>query len=288
MSASDEVRAVIGRGGAELDAELHARARAELVGVDAQPEAGRAAGLQHRARLVGVERAPLAEHVDPAGVRRAGREHLAADERDVVVGAVGVRPPARRARRGTSTSSVNCAAIAQRALLVLDVEPVAGLDLDVRDPGPQRLVAGAPARARAAARRSPRASRRPSRGSRPPRTARRPSARRTRRRARRRTRGGCGCRRSPGSRSARRRRCARRRRRRPPDRRPRRRDHALAVEHERRVAASVPSSGSCVTSRPMLSIASVLTRRPSTSRSSARRRRSRRARRRARSSARRP
>ena len=77
---------MVGRRGAELDAELHAGAGAELVGVDAQPEAGRAAGLEHRARLVGVERAALAEHVDPARVRRARGEHLAADERDVVVG----------------------------------------------------------------------------------------------------------------------------------------------------------------------------------------------------------
>ena len=50
-------------------------------------EAGGAAGLQHGAALVGVERTPLAEGVDPAGVRRALGQHLAADQVDVVVDA---------------------------------------------------------------------------------------------------------------------------------------------------------------------------------------------------------
>ena len=77
---------MVDRGGAELDRELHAGARAELVAVDAQAEPGGAARLEHGARLVGVERAVLAEDVDPAGERRAGREHVAGDERDVVVG----------------------------------------------------------------------------------------------------------------------------------------------------------------------------------------------------------
>ena len=80
--------------------EPHAGARAELVRVDAQAEPRGGARLEHRARLVGVERALLAEHVDPARVRRARGEHLAADERDVVVGVS--RRAARRARRGTS------------------------------------------------------------------------------------------------------------------------------------------------------------------------------------------
>ena len=74
-------------GRSQLDRQPHARPRAELVAVHAQPEPGGAAGLEHRARLVLVERAVLAEDVDPARVRRAGGEHLAAHERDVVVGA---------------------------------------------------------------------------------------------------------------------------------------------------------------------------------------------------------
>ncbi len=85
--------------------------------------------------------------------------------------------------------------------LGLDVEPVARLDLDRRDPGPARL--GEP-RARPGARaprRSPPGSPRWSPGSRRPRTGRRPSGPRTPRRGRRRRRGGCGSRRSRGSRS---------------------------------------------------------------------------------------
>ena len=69
-------------------ATLHARPATELVGVDAQAEPGVAARGEHRPGLVGVERAALAEDVDPAGERRAGVEHLAADELDVVVRAV--------------------------------------------------------------------------------------------------------------------------------------------------------------------------------------------------------
>ena len=81
-------------------ASCDARARAELVAVHAQAEARGAAGLEHRARLVGVEGAALAEDVDPARVRRAGGEHLAADELDVVVGAALVLGRERRGRRG--------------------------------------------------------------------------------------------------------------------------------------------------------------------------------------------
>ena len=58
-------------GGAELDREPHARPRAELVAVHAQAEAGGAPGLEHRTRLLRVERSALAEDVDPARVRRA-------------------------------------------------------------------------------------------------------------------------------------------------------------------------------------------------------------------------
>ena len=86
------------------------------------------------ARDCSASNAPLlAEHVDPARVRRAGGEHLAADELDVVVGAalvlgghdVGaeerhvVGELARRPRTARAS--------------VADVEPVAGLDLEVRD-----------------------------------------------------------------------------------------------------------------------------------------------------------
>ena len=80
---------MVGRGAPSLDGEGDSRAGPELVGVEAQPEPGGPAGVEHGAALVGVERAGLAERVDPAGVRRARREHLAADVVDVVVGPIG-------------------------------------------------------------------------------------------------------------------------------------------------------------------------------------------------------
>ena len=67
----------------------------------AQAEPGLAARLQHGPRLVGVEGAPLAEDVDPAGVRRAGGEHRSADEVDVLVGAPLVLGRHADGRRGT-------------------------------------------------------------------------------------------------------------------------------------------------------------------------------------------
>ena len=105
-SASLEVGAVVDGCRAELDREAHAVALAELVAVHAHAEARGRAGLEHAARLLGRERAALAERVDPARVRRARREHLADDEVDVGVGAAAAvdagrrTRPARRARRG--------------------------------------------------------------------------------------------------------------------------------------------------------------------------------------------
>ena len=85
-----EVGAVVDRGQAELRGEQDAGARAELVGVQPAPQAVRRAGRQHRAGLVGVEGARLAERVDPAGVRRRGLEHRAGDQLDVAGRVVGV------------------------------------------------------------------------------------------------------------------------------------------------------------------------------------------------------
>ena len=105
-SASVTWVTVVGGGGAELDRDLDARAVAELVGVHARRQALGDPGLEDRAGLLAVERAVLAEDVDPARVRRAGVEHLALDEVDV---GVGRRTRAgRRARRGTSSRA--CAA----------------------------------------------------------------------------------------------------------------------------------------------------------------------------------
>ena len=72
-------------------AELHARAGAELVGVHARAPSPAACPAVRIARAWSrVEGAPLAEHVDPPGVRRGGGQHRPADQPDVVVGAVGV------------------------------------------------------------------------------------------------------------------------------------------------------------------------------------------------------
>ncbi len=106
----------------------------------AQSEPGVSAGEQDLTRLLGVECAALAEHVDPAGERQARGEHLPADEVDVVVGAMLVLG---RHDMGAEEGDV----VGQRGrqlaqpLLAVDVERIAGLDLDVRDPGPQRLPA---------------------------------------------------------------------------------------------------------------------------------------------------
>ena len=81
---------MVGRGRADLDGDLHAGAVLQLVGVDARRETAGSTGAQDLARLVAVEGAAVAEHVDPARVRRAGLEHLPDHQRDVVVRAVGV------------------------------------------------------------------------------------------------------------------------------------------------------------------------------------------------------
>ena len=106
----------------------------------AQAEAGSAARLEDPARLVRVEGALLAEDVDPARVRPAGLEHLAADELDVFVRAALVFG---RHRVGPEEGDVvgELAGHGARAPLGLRLEPVARLDLEVRDPGPERLGA---------------------------------------------------------------------------------------------------------------------------------------------------
>ena len=78
-----QVGAVVGRRGLRLDRDLHTGAVAELVGVHPRLEPGGAPGREDGPGLVGVERAPLAEHVDPPGVRRARAQHRAADQVDV-------------------------------------------------------------------------------------------------------------------------------------------------------------------------------------------------------------
>ena len=143
MSASVEVGAVVDRGRPQLDREAHPLPRPELVAVQAQPEPGGPARLQHRPALVGVEGPDLAEGVDPAGVRRAGREHLAADQ-----GHVGVRVGLELGRDDVGAEEGDVVGDPRGHLAGLrfvgDVEAVARLDLDVGDPGADPLGAPRP------------------------------------------------------------------------------------------------------------------------------------------------
>ena len=99
---------MVGRRAPELDGELHARSEPELVGVQAHAEPGRSTRLEHGAALVGVERAVLAEGIDPAGVRcrcsRASRHRRARRSRRLDPRT----PAARRARRGTWSRPSTC------------------------------------------------------------------------------------------------------------------------------------------------------------------------------------
>ena len=125
-----EVGAVVGRGGADLGRDLDAGTGAELVRMDARPQPRGHAGREHRPRLVGAERAVLAEHVDPAGVRRAGLEHRAGDEVDV--GRRRSAPPGHHVGAEERRLLGGLPRDRERAGLVADGEAVAALDLDGR------------------------------------------------------------------------------------------------------------------------------------------------------------
>ena len=139
---------MVDRGQPELGGQQDARAGAELVGV--QPAlAGRAPPRRSRtARAWSASKAPLlAERVDPAGVRRGGLEHRAGDQVDVARRVVGVlgRDDVR-AEEGRLVGELP--GHGQAARLVVDGEPVAGLDLDGRGALPAHLLARAGRRAR--------------------------------------------------------------------------------------------------------------------------------------------
>ncbi len=129
---------MVDRRALEFDCELDTGARPELVAVQAPFESCAATCVQHRAALLGVERAALAEGVDPARMRRARVEHRAAHQRDVVVGA------AVELRRH-DVSAEECRLVgqlladAQQPGFVVWCEAVTGLDLDRRDAGGARL-----------------------------------------------------------------------------------------------------------------------------------------------------
>ena len=130
------------------------RAGPELVGVQPQPEPGRLSRLQDRSALVGVERPALAEGVDPPGVRRARGEHVAANQRDELVGSAlvlrGHDVGAEERRLGGEV-----AGDPEQPGLVGDGAAVAGLDLNRRDAGPIEPRRAGCGRARRARRRPP-------------------------------------------------------------------------------------------------------------------------------------
>src|SRR4029450_12597472 len=95
-----EVGAVVDRGQAELGGEAYAGSGAELVRVQAAPQPPGRARPQRRAVLVAVERALLAERVDPAGVRRGRVEHRAGHQGDVLLRGGAVRDDVRAEERG--------------------------------------------------------------------------------------------------------------------------------------------------------------------------------------------
>ena len=132
---------------AELDREAHPAALAELVAVHAHAEARGRAGLEDAAGLLGRERPALAERVDPARVRRARGQHLADDEVDVLVGAVGVLG---RHHVGAEEGDLlgDLAGEPHEALLVDDREAVARLHLERRGALRVQLVTNPASRAR--------------------------------------------------------------------------------------------------------------------------------------------
>ena len=204
---------MVDAGRAELDRQPYAGTRPQLVAVHAQPEPGRSAGLQDGPRLVlgeGVGGVRLAEHVDPAGVRRGGREHRAGDQVHV---AGPVVPPLRRHDVGPEQRGLggHLAGDPQQPGLVVDGEPVAALDLHRGGAGGPEL--GHPGRQPAAELVVARVPGGGDRGGDPAAVVGRPrsSGRRTPPRGRRRRPGGCARRRSRAARCGRRRRPGRRR-----------------------------------------------------------------------------
>ena len=120
---------MIGGGSAGLHRQLHAGPGAKLVGVHPGLQAGRGPGGEHGGRLVPAERAPLAEHVHPARLRRARVQHGAADQVHVAVRiSVELRRDNMRAQVGHLRGDLGRQRHA--ACLVADGEAVAGLALE--------------------------------------------------------------------------------------------------------------------------------------------------------------
>ena len=122
---------MVDRDEAELAGQLHAPAVRQLVGVEASAQAAVGPGGEDGSRLVDVEGAVLAEHVDPPGVRCGRREHGAGDEVDVVLGG-GVSLELDGDDVGAEEGRVlgELAGHREAARLVVDRQPVSALDLD--------------------------------------------------------------------------------------------------------------------------------------------------------------
>ena len=123
---------MVGRGGVELDCQLHAAAMLQLIRVQSRREARGHAGEKDRARLIDIESASIAEDVNPLRVRGAGLEHAAGDERDVVVGP-SLELGGHHVRAEVGGVSGDVASDSQRTGFVDGGEAVAGLRLECRD-----------------------------------------------------------------------------------------------------------------------------------------------------------
>ncbi len=125
---------VIHRARAELDRERDRTRLGELVAVQAEREAGIGAGAQVPARLLGVERSALEEHVRCLGETGCLGQHLVEQEVDVriapLLGELG-RNRVCAEPGGNAPRSANRAELRE---LRLTVEPVPGLRLERRRP----------------------------------------------------------------------------------------------------------------------------------------------------------
>jgi hypothetical protein len=130
--------AVVGGGRPQLTGQLDAGPFAELVRVHPQPEPRGLSREEHGPSLVGVERAPLDEHVDPLRVRSRRRQHRTGDQADVARRVVGVLG---RYDMGAEVGGLvgEVRGDRQRPRLVRRGEPVPRLDLDRRGPLPPHL-----------------------------------------------------------------------------------------------------------------------------------------------------
>ncbi len=130
---------MVGTHRAELGGELGPARPFELVGVQLEPQAGGPGGGQDRARFGNAEDPGLAEHVAKPREAVAGHrgDHLRTHQAHVLPAAVAVlgRHFVRAEKGGDERRSRLGAEPADHAELLalrLDVEPVAGLDLDGR------------------------------------------------------------------------------------------------------------------------------------------------------------